>query len=480
MSGAARPPRPGGGVSDATRRTQDELRRTLSRAQAEEDRELAKTVREQGMAMATVFNGLLHMGRIHAPNNAAFDGPVAELGHRLDTLLDLVGPVHMLCVEDQIYLNDVRLRFDALVEQAITIGADLRRHEIGGITLNGPLGDGDVRKLVQTLLRAPAPQQPRAVIQEHLYALAMSSVELHPVLQFKVAGDEASHVDHGFRDVYQASSDVVVDAFAALGAARLPNPLAARRAVVQLLDAAAEVDAVAAARSSDIALPAAARHTLMVTALSLEIGRQVGLPNASLADLGVAAIFHDIGLSLTDQGHAVPLEQHTRGGLKVLLRQRGFYQAKIRRLLAVIQHHRRFDLAGGPPSLYARIIHIADDFDILTRFRPGRGPIHAIPDAMARMAAGSATHYDPDLFQAFANAVGPFPPGSLLQLADGHVVVSVSGVRSRETFAAPLCRVIRAPDGSQPDGQPSLELAGAAKVAGILRPAGQPAAEPRG
>jgi HD-GYP domain-containing protein (c-di-GMP phosphodiesterase class II) len=459
-------------VSDSTRETQELLRRTLSRAQAEENRELAKTVREQGMAAATVLNGLLHLARIHAPNNSAFDGPVAEFASRLRSLLDLVGPVHLLCVEDQVYVNDVRVRFDALVEQAFTLGSDLLRHEIGGATFNLPLADHDVRHLLHTLMLPAAPTRPRAAVQHHLDAAGLSSVELHPILQYRVAGDEAIPVNEEYRDLYRASAGVVAEAFAALGADRLPNPLPSRRAVVQLLDAARGVDAVAAARDADASLPAISRHTLMVTNLALLIGRQVRLPNASLADLGVAAIFHDVGFSLGDEGFTVPFERHARAGLKVLLRQRGFYQAKIRRLLTVAQHHGRHDRPEGPPSLYARIVHIADDFDILTRYRPGRGPVHAVPDAMGRMAAGAGTLYDPVLFQAFANAMGPFPPGSLLQLADGHVVVSVSAVRSPETFSAPLCRVVRAPDGSRPANQPFLELAGAAKVAGILRPAG--------
>ncbi len=457
-------------MSDASRQAQELLGRTLARAQAEEDRELAKTVREQGMALATVLNGLFHMGRIHALNNAAFDAPVTELANRLRALLDLLGPVHLLCVEGQIYLNDLRVRFDLLVEQSLTVEAELFHHDVGGVTFNLPLTDADVRELIRAIIEPPATERPRATLQGRFDAAGMTSIELHPPLQFRITGDEHAAVSEEFRDVYLASAGVVAEAFATLGADRLPNPLPARRAVVQLLDATSGDDAAAAARDADEALPGLSRHTMMVTNLSLLIGRQVRLPNASLADLGVAALFHDVGFSLTEEGYSVPFERHTRAGLKVLLRQRGFYQAKVRRLLAVIEHHRSFDDVLGRPSLYARIIHIADDFDILTRFRPGRGPVLAMPDAMARMTAAAGSLYDPDLFQAFANAMGPFPPGSMLQLADGHIVVSVSGVRSAETFAAPLCRVIRLPDGTRPPEQPFVELAQAAKVAGILRP----------
>jgi hypothetical protein len=88
--------------------------------------------------LATVLNGLFHMGRIHSLSNAAFDGPVADLARRLGGLLDLLGPVHLLCVEGQIYVNDVRVRFDIMVEQSLTLESELVRHD-RGVTFNLPL-----------------------------------------------------------------------------------------------------------------------------------------------------------------------------------------------------------------------------------------------------------------------------------------------------------------------------------------------------
>jgi len=293
-------------VSDASRRAQELLGRTVARAQAEEDRELARTVREQGMALATVLNGLFHMGRIHALNNAAFDAPVGELANRLRGLLDLLGPVHLLCVEGQIYVNDVRVRFDLLVEQSLTLESELSRHDVGGITFNLPLGGADVRELIRLIIQPAAPGRPRAALQDQLDAVGMTSIELHPVLQFRITGEDAAAVSEEFRDIYLASAGIVAEAFATLGADRLPNPLPARRAVVQLLDATHGDDAAAAARDADETLPGLSRHTMMVTNLSLLIGRQAGLPNASLADLGVAAIFHDVGFSSPRRGTRFP------------------------------------------------------------------------------------------------------------------------------------------------------------------------------
>jgi HD-GYP domain-containing protein (c-di-GMP phosphodiesterase class II) len=120
--------------------------------------------------------------------------------------------------------------------------------------------------------------------------------------------------------------------------------------------------------------------------------------------------------------------------------------------------------------MYARIVHIADDYDILTRFRPGRGPVLSTPDCLARMAAQAGKAYDPLLLQAFCNEMGRFPPGAILGLADGHVVLSVSTVRGTETFDKPLCKVIRRPDGTSPSGDELFDLAQGGRVVKVHHP----------
>ena len=88
------------------------------------------------------------------------------------------------------------------------------------------------------------------------------------------------------------------------------------------------------------------------------LGREIGLSEAALADLGVAATFHDAGYTADEDGYPPPFERHTTAGARQLLKQRGFHEARIRRLLVCLEHHRRFD-NPRPASLSARILHIA-------------------------------------------------------------------------------------------------------------------------
>jgi hypothetical protein len=449
---------------------QSQLAVTLARAKSEEDRELLNVVRDQGGQVAHLLNGLLRMAHLHAPNNDAFDAPVRDFGRGLHSLIELIGPVYLACAEDQVYVNEARIRTDVQVDDNAALGNELGRHNIGGLTFNQPLSGGEIRTVVWIFAEAPAAERPRTTVQRKLVAAGLPSIQVHPPFRFRMSGAETEAMSAEYNELYSESAGVIADVFANLGASRLPNPLPARRLLIQMLDTGSGQDITALARENEQRLPPFARHTMMVTTLAVMLGRAAGLPDASVADLGVAAMFHDVGFSLREDGYTVPYPRHTVAGLKILLKQRGFHKAKVRRLLAVLQHHRSLHDPLGTPTLFARIIHVADDYDILTRVRPGQGPALTPPEAIARMAGLAGKVYDPLFMQLLINALGPLPPGSLLQLTDGHVVVVASGVRSSETFDRPLARILRRPDGSKPLAEAWLDLATAAPVQGVLRP----------
>ena len=148
--------------------------------------------------------------------------------------------------------------------------------------------------------------------------------------------------------------------------------------------------------------PSFPQHSLNVATMAVVLGRELNLPNASLADLGVAALFHDVGYTAGEAGRTVSFGAHSVQGVRVLLRQRGFHEAKIRRLLVTLQHHWRYDHTPKP-TLFARIIHIAEDYDTFTRSRPD-GPLMTPVDTLARMVGGAGSQYDPVLMQMLVTA----------------------------------------------------------------------------
>jgi hypothetical protein len=167
------------------------------------------------------------------------------------------------------------------------------------------------------------------------------------------------------------------------------------------------------------------------------VGRELGLSQSVLQDLGVAALYHDCGYAGGGaglEGVEVSFERHAGAGARLMLRQRGFHEAKMRRVLAILHHHRDAN-DHLRPGLFGRILRVAEDYDTLARRSGKTSPTMAL----AAMLKWSGTRYDPVLLQLLVNALGAYPPGTLLRLEEGSAAardLPLVELRGGETLAA--------------------------------------------
>lgn len=186
-------------------------------------------------------------------------------------------------------------------------------------------------------------------------------------------------------------------------------------------------------------------HALSVMTLALLLGKQARLPEKVLKDLGVAALLHDIGkvaldISLLRKQERSHFEEtiyqgHCRKGHE-LAERAGCLSAQA--LGAILHHHERTDgngypsgLTGGHIPMAARIIGIANRFDNLTNPADPRRALSP-SETLATMWSKEKAAFDVTLLQLFVRAMGIYPPGSLVQLSDGHsgVVVASAATES--------------------------------------------------
>lgn len=462
-------------AADAVSRDQETLGKAIEQARGGEDRALAQQVRDGGEQTVRLLTGLLRLMRTHHPDNHAFDNPARDLAAVLALLVDLLGPLQLVCVEGQLYLNDVRVRMDERTGGAADLAEELQRHGAGGLRIGAPLDEGAIRRLVHTLSNKPAAERPLTVLRDAVRDADLPMVSVQGLYRLRLTGEASPEaaLKTGPREIQETierAAGLVTEAWDNLAEARVPNPLPVRRLVNDIIDSTggSELLIDAAQSGAPSHAVAHAHHSLRVCTLAVLIGKELGLTPTSLADLGVAAMFHDTGYASREEGFAgdvaPPFGRHGSAGARLLLKQRGFHQAKVKRLLVAYQHHRDLD---ARPSLYARIVRVADDFDTLTRHRPG-GAIYGPAQALARMEGASGTRYDPTILQAFVNRVGQFPPGTMMRLTDGRWVVSVSGVRSPATFARPSCRVVRDAAGRTVADGELIDLAVEGEVAKVI------------
>ncbi|WNR44950.1 HD domain-containing phosphohydrolase [Paenibacillus roseipurpureus] len=163
-----------------------------------------------------------------------------------------------------------------------------------------------------------------------------------------------------------------------------------------------------------------AGHSTRVAKYSLMIGRAVNLSEQELDWLNKTALLHDIGKigvrdavllkdgRLTDEEFE-QIKRHPDLG-ESILKQIEPAEAMAPLLPGVRSHHERYDGRGYPDGLkgedipvFGRIIAVADAFDAMTSDRPYRKGMPA-RKAMAILAEGKGTQWDPRFIQGFMDA----------------------------------------------------------------------------
>jgi hypothetical protein len=444
------------GLTDELSRAQETLARALGRARIGEDRALANHVRELGERLAHLLSGLLRMTRLHSPDNNAFNKPVADLHTTLAQLNELLGSIHLVAVEDQVYVNEIRIRSGDKASSLQELGAELQRHNTGGLIFHLPLDGPAIRTLIGCLAAAPASVEPRNSLVRALHAAGVRGLELQGRFRFRMANEDARETSdpRGFVSRALSATD---EAFQNLAAGRVPNPLPLRRVVTEMLERGFAAEELWLEPDG---APPYALHQLRVAQLALLVGRAIPLPQSVLQDLGTAALYHDCGYAAGGAGSTgveVSFERHTAAGARLMLRQKGFHEAKTRRLLAILQHHRDANDPLGA-GLFGRVLRVAEDYDTLARRSGKLSPTMAL----ALMLKWAGSRYDPAILQLLVNSLGAYPPGTLLRLADGRVVRAAVPASSPERFAQPLARCLRLADGSPaPPELPLVDLHGA-------------------
>jgi len=207
-------------------------------------------------------------------------------------------------------------------------------------------------------------------------------------------------------------------------------------------------------------------HSVNVAMLSMCIGRRINLSRRNLVNLGICALFHDLGKieiptevlykkdKLNDSELKL-IEEHSLNSARLLLKLKASPDSKARILVPLFEHHLKYDLSGYPRAdwkkpltLFGKIISIADKYDTLTSSRVYRKSLLSPDRALGYMFDRAGKDYDPTLIKVFVNILGVYPVGTLLRIDTGELALVVSSP-SREASKRPLvCVLEKEGDGS--------------------------------
>lgn len=160
-------------------------------------------------------------------------------------------------------------------------------------------------------------------------------------------------------------------------------------------------------------------HSLDVGIYSLGLAAAVGMTPAQLEEMGIAALFHDIGKrhisldilckkgGLSDAEWA-QMQKHPQYGIQILNDQPNATEGI---KAACFEHHESWSGNGYPQQLvgdeihpYARIVALTDTYDAMTTQRSYNVPLKPY-DAVTMMKEKLANRYDPEMLEAMAHVL---------------------------------------------------------------------------
>lgn len=177
------------------------------------------------------------------------------------------------------------------------------------------------------------------------------------------------------------------------------------------------------------------RRALGTAVLMALAGKRIGFERPLLDELALAGLLLDIGkisVPVTILAKSEPLTGHERGFVERHVR-RGLYMVRSASPIsetvedAVLGHHERLDGSGYPRGLRgtqiplpARLAGLVDTYDAMLQDRRYAQAV-AAHDAMRLVNRMCGRKFDTAIVRSFMRALGLFPTGSWLQIADGRL-----------------------------------------------------------
>ena len=375
---------------------------------------------------------ILRTAQIHDAANIAVTSAIEKYLALINPLTDAEDVITLELVGEYFFINDTRVRysleyllsFDYLVRE-------FRKREIGKVVFKDVISAEDVRIFLKAFIAAGYSETPYDVMNEKMAASDHIDVDRLR----KIAEGEAVDTRKVVKKAYYNAVSFTKGVMTKIKAGEKVNIKKAKRIVESMVDHILEEEklllGMTAIKDYD---EYTYNHSVNVSILSIALGQRLGLSKKMLTELGLVALFHDIGkieipaeilnkaTNFNDDEWKL-IKKHPAWGVKALLKLKGMDHSSIRSAIVAFEHHMNYDLSGYPkvrsyPELdfYSRLVSLADQYDAMTSSRVySRIPL--APDkALSIMMERSTTQLDPLLFKFFINMVGVFPIGTLVML----------------------------------------------------------------
>lgn len=428
--------------------------------------ESGTALQTEGRALLSAFYAVGQALKLYPLENTAVQNVLDELHRIAERILAREGSIELRMAGDFLFLNDARLRFDLSNYINFSfLSSTLSRHGIGAVEIAPGVGREEWAPFLSLLMREEAGEDPFGRFGERLQATPVRNIRVEPERETGQPRDDDQGKEAAKR-TYAQSVQVAREVLTDTRLGKAVNVRRVKRAVQSI------VDQVLTNETSMVGMTTLRdydeytfTHCVNVCIFSVVLGQKLGLSKVQLYELGLGALFHDIGKMrispeitnktgpLNDAEFA-EMKDHTALGLLSLFSMHGFSEVPFRAMLLAYEHHMKIDLTGYPPNrrsrspgLFSRIVAVADGFDAGTSKRSYQA-LPWPPDGVLReMRDNPKRGFDALVVKAFINITGIFPVGTLVILDTFELAVVVSPNPDPMRIHQPVVKIISNPLG---------------------------------
>ncbi len=429
------------------------------------------------------LNTLIKTSKIHGRTNAALDQPVETMLTLIQTLTH-DHPVTIRLQNDFLFLGESHLKVNA--QQMLVVASlidNFNKWKIGGVTFSSSVASKDLREFAYLFVSLDATAKSIQELEQELTRQNIVGIGLE--IQRALALPERAEAGSDPKARRKARSRAAYGS-AAAAANHLTQSVhdggklnfkQAKRAIQNIVDLMMQDEPAmlgfTTLRCHD---EYTQKHSVNVSLLSIALANRAGYPKPELADLGLAALFHDMGKAsipnevlnkpgeFTEDEWAA-MRNHPTEGVLSLAELRGITNVPARMAAASFEHHMNLDYSGYPKlktpwklSLTGRILMIADCYDAMTSSRVYRREPMAPSKVLSIMFQKSGKSFDATLLKIFVNCVGIVPIGSLVVLDTDELAVVLKGAVNKADSERPLVKVISDAHGNPIDNGAEFDL----------------------